>query len=83
MQNRKPETPNQIALLSHLRTKDAKLVGNGWCTPTHVRIPGVPNPIHVTTKETVKACLRRGWLIGSKEDGYRINGYGVLALGRV
>lgn len=79
--NNKAETTNQIKLLRALSVRGAVLIGTGWSTPHRVQIPGVPTPTLETQKQTVKACVKRGWIIGSNEDGYRITGFGILALG--
>lgn len=77
-----PETDNQAALLRALRLPAARLVNNfGDETPIAVKIPGVSKPVLIVQRQTVRACLKRGWLTGNNRDGYAVNGLGITALG--
>lgn len=79
-----PETPNQIALLRALDARGSRLISTGLSSITlSVMIPGVPKPTLYTSKKTLRACIKRGWLNGNDKDGYVINGWGIMALGAI
>ena len=75
-------TLNQEKLLRALCAKGAVLhnVWNDGATPTYVYVPGLARPVTEFAKQTVRACIKRGWLIGSPNDGYRISSDGTFYL---
>lgn len=75
-------TDNQTLLLLALAVAGAKLGGirsAGWAHSYEIHQPGVP-VTKQATKNTVRACLRRGWISGNQEDGYKITQSGRKAL---
>ncbi len=76
-------TPNQAALLNALATPGARL-SNPRGLVFEVRLPGVPNPVHVTTKQCARACLKRRWITAfGPGNGFRLTSEGILARGRM
>lgn len=78
----KPLTDNQTILLLALSVAGAKLGGTrsaGWYHSYEIHQPGVPARTQAS-KNTVRACLRRGLIAGNQDDGYTITMRGRMAL---
>ena len=82
MSQYKVETPNQLTLLRSLSMTGAKVSWHWRGASLVLSLPGIPNQTtsHIS-KQTFKACLKRGWLIGNDEKGYTISASGMFALG--